>query len=256
MRKTWDDEDETEETQQASPFESFLDNGWISEVLYTVKSGKEATFYCCKALPHTGENLLGVKVYRARQNRNFKNGAMYMENRLGTSTTKRVGRALKNKSAFGREAEFGMWINHEYETMQALYSIGANIPRPITMGDGALLMEYIGDENGAAPVLNNVELEQHEVIPLFNFMMDNIRLWLKNNWVHGDLSPYNILYWNGSLTVIDFPQAIDPRFNSNAYMLLQRDIDNVCRYFARYNLQNDSTQITDRLWRLFTRSHL
>ena len=28
--------------------------------------------------------------------------------------------------------------------------------------------------------------------------------------IHGDLSAFNILYWNGAITIIDFPQAVDP----------------------------------------------
>ena len=41
--------------------------------------------------------------------------------------------------------------------------------------------------------------------------------------VHSDLSPYNVL-WNGhEHRIIDFPQAIDPRFNSSAQRLLVLD---------------------------------
>ena len=32
-------------------------------------------------------------------------------------------------------------------------------------------------------------------------------------FVHGDLSPHNILYWQGEAKLIDFPQVSDPRFN-------------------------------------------
>ena len=35
---------------------SFFEDGWIDEVLFPVKSGKEATVYCCRACPGRGED--------------------------------------------------------------------------------------------------------------------------------------------------------------------------------------------------------
>src|SRR5262245_15658310 len=34
---------------------TFFEDGWIEAVLFTVKSGKEATVYCCKACPGRGD---------------------------------------------------------------------------------------------------------------------------------------------------------------------------------------------------------
>ena len=44
---------------------------------FNVKSGKEATVYCCQAHPSTGAKLLAAKVYRSRNNRSFKNDVIY-----------------------------------------------------------------------------------------------------------------------------------------------------------------------------------
>ncbi|HXN84716.1 MAG TPA: RIO1 family regulatory kinase/ATPase, partial [Candidatus Binataceae bacterium] len=60
--------------------------------------------------------------------------------------------------------------------------------------------------------------------------------------------PYNILYWNDAVTIIDFPQAIDSRFNPNARALLERDLGNVCRYFERYGIHSDPRRIASRMW--------
>ncbi|MGD9890099.1 MAG: RIO1 family regulatory kinase/ATPase [Dehalococcoidia bacterium] len=30
-------------------------------------------------------------------------------------------------------------------------------------------------------------------------------MWFARDRIHADLSPFNILYWEGALTVIDFP---------------------------------------------------
>jgi len=109
-------------------------------------------------------------------------------------------------------------------------------------------MEYIGDEQSPAPLLRDVILAPEEVEPLFELLFENIRIWLACNRVHADLSPYNILYWDGVLKIIDFPQSVDPRVNRNAYTLLQRDIKNICRYWARYGIRRDALELANDLY--------
>jgi serine/threonine-protein kinase RIO1 len=45
---------------------TFFEDGWIDEVLFPVKGGKEATVYCCKARPGKGEGYFALKIYPAR----------------------------------------------------------------------------------------------------------------------------------------------------------------------------------------------
>lgn len=59
----------------------FFREGWITDVSRQVKSGKEATVYCCQATPATGLPVLAAKVYRDRQDRTFRNDAFYREGR-------------------------------------------------------------------------------------------------------------------------------------------------------------------------------
>ncbi len=250
-----DDEDEIAPSEYPE-LEGFFTDGLISEVLYMVKSGKEATVYCCKAGPalEAQAELVAAKVYRARQNRNFKNDAIYQEGRIILDS--HASRAVKKKTEFGRKAQFALWIGHEFEHLKMLYAAGAAIPKPYRQDGSAILMEYLGDYEQAAPILNRVELEPKEVRPLFDFMLNNVELWLKHNLVHADLSPFNVLYWQGQLKIIDFPQAVDPRFNPNAYALLERDIGNLCGYWARYGLEANAARLATRLWTRFQNSQL
>ena len=244
----------TEQDPVQLALEQFFADGLITEVLYVVKSGKEATVYCCQAHPSTGVELLAAKIYRSRDNRGFKNDAVYQEGRVILNG--QVRRAVEKKTRFGREAQFSMWIDYEFAALNALYKAGADTPRPLARSGSALLMEYLGDRQQAAPSLQSVELARNEVYPVFDRLMRNIELWLANNYVHADLSAYNVLYWQHKARIIDFPQAVDPRFNLNARALLERDIDNICRYIARYGLQRDSHAIADRLWHKFKNSDL
>ncbi|HLI82163.1 MAG TPA: RIO1 family regulatory kinase/ATPase, partial [Candidatus Binataceae bacterium] len=124
---------------------------------------------------------------------------------------------------------------------------------PIALGESVVLMQYIGDETGAAPRLAQVELTRDEAAALFERVLRNVGLWLDLDRIHGDLSPYNILYWKGAIVAIDFPQAIDARFNPNARDLLQRDLANVCAYFQRYGIRCDPERIAARMWGAYRR---
>ena len=116
---------------------TFFEDGWIEEVLFPVKSGKEATVYCCRACPGRGEAYFALKAYRSRQDRNFRNAAIYQEGRvLGKARTMR---AVRNKSRFGRVVEFGGWLHHEFAMLSTLHAAGAAVPRPVAVGARAIL---------------------------------------------------------------------------------------------------------------------
>jgi RIO kinase 1 len=206
-------------------------------VVGVLTSGKEATVYRCRAGAAFEGRLVAAKVYRSAARRDFRNDAVYRAGRFGRVT--RVTRAMARKSRAGRQFAAATWLGHEYATLRALHAAGADVPRPLVAAEGALLLEYFGDEAAAAPTLNKVRLGSTEAPQLFESLLRNVELRLSYNVVHADLSAYNVLYWRGRLVVIDFPQAVDPPFNRQALPLLTRDLANVCRYFARQGVAAD-----------------
>lgn len=234
--------------------DAFYDNGLILDDPLLVKSGKEATVYRCPADPATGREFLAAKVYRSRDTRRFASDSMYQEGRVILERRTRL--AFEKKTAVGREFQAASWTENEYQTLRTLHAAGADVPQTFARTPGAILMEYIGDAEGPAPMLSNVHLERDEATQLFERVLWNIELWLARDRIHADLSPFNILAWNGRVTIIDFPQAVDPRFNPHARDLLGRDIANVCRYFARFGAHGSPEWLASDLWRRFQRSEL
>ena len=235
----------TQETEMLATLEPFFKRELISDVLYVVKSGKEATVYCCAAHPSTGLDLIAAKIYRSREHRTFSDDTRYQQGRF---LDKRVQRAVAGRSRKGLAAMFSSWIAYEYETLHLLYSSGADVPRPLAQLGRAILMEYVGDRQGAAPPLSRVTLSRDEAWPLFRRVLHNVELWLRCDRVHGDLSPFNMLYWQGQVTVIDFPQAVHAQINDESYALLRHDVEQVCAYWARVGVRADARRITDDLW--------
>jgi RIO kinase 1 len=254
-----------------SSLRMFYDEHLIRDVLAQVKGGKEASVYRCAAdhgadrivAPALGEadwdggpRLLAAKVYRPRMFRNLRNDHVYREGRAILTadgrpvkkTDHRIMRAIGKKTAFGAQVQHTSWLMHEYTTMDQLYRAGAAVPLPLAFADNAILMAYYGDDRRAAPTLNEVRLARDEAEPLFHEVLRNIDVLLQHNLIHGDLSAYNILYWQGRVVLIDFPQVADVRTNSNADAILRRDITRVCEYFSRQGVPSDPAAIMRDLW--------
>ncbi|UCD98268.1 MAG: hypothetical protein JSV42_15125 [Chloroflexota bacterium] len=237
----------------------FYQMQWFADILRLVKGGKEASVYQClpsPASPVEG-SYLAAKVYRPRRFRNLKNDHIYREGRVDLDTSgnaiikEKMLKAIRQRSDYGRKVMHTSWLEHEFKTMKILYEAGADIPRPYASGSNAILMDYIGGVEFAAPTLNTVDLDSSEANILFGRVLHNIEIMLEHERVHADLSAYNILYWHGEIKLIDFPQAISPDENNSAYIIFRRDVRRICDYFRRQGVQVDDQDLARKLWQKY-----
>jgi RIO kinase 1 len=195
-------------------------------------------------------------VYRERSQRSSKNVGQYQQ---GRGTLDEDGNAahwrdkgVGNQSKRGKAAVQTSWLMHEFVLLQNLHAQGGDVPEPIEHGEQALLMEFIGSETGtgadAAPTLNDVVLEPAQAKGLFDRVIFNVELMLGLGWVHGDLSAYNILYRDGRIVLIDFPQVVDCRNNPRARGIFERDIERVTQYFEGAGFSADPRRLARELW--------
>ena len=232
----------------------FYQDQLITDVLYKVKGGKEANVYCCAAHPDTGFDLIAAKVYRPQQFRAMKNDRLYRLGRQELTTEgkavrdARALRAVHQASRFGQELRSASWIRFEYDALCDLYEAGVNVPLPIAIGQRAILMEFLGDHVRGAPTLHETALERAEAHELFRQVILDVEAMLDHHRIHADLSAYNILYIEGRVAIIDLPQCVDPHTHPLAFMLLSRDVERVCQYFVRQEVECDANSLTERLW--------
>jgi RIO kinase 1 len=228
---------------------------WIKDVLRKAKAGKEASVYLCAPGPAVRESkFVAAKVYRPRMLRNLKNDQAYRDGRTELDGEgKRVYKdadlhAIAKRSAYGEELRHQSWIAHEFQAMEALFAAGADIPRPYARTGNTIAMDFVGDDLGPAPTLNEVALERGEARPLFERVIRNVEILLAHGFIHGDLSAYNILYWAGEIKLIDFPQVVSPKDNRNAFNIFVRDVTRLCEYFARQGVKTDPRRLALDLW--------
>ena len=241
--------------------EEFYNEHLITDVLRLVKGGKEATVYCCAAHPNLGVDLLAAKIYRPRQFRQLRNDSLYRQGRkvIGPDGKAVIDfaelNALAKGTAFGKELQHTSWMAHENEALTLLHNAGADVPRSYACGDNAILMTYMGEADSPAPTLNKVKLDRRQARPIFDRLIANMELMLKHHRIHGDLSAFNVLYWEGEVMIIDFPQAIDPYVNSQARKIFNRDVRRLCDYFDRYGdgvwSAADANDLAETMWKRY-----
>ena len=67
--------------------------------------------------------------------------------------------AMAKRTNYGEELRHQSWIAYEFQSLGLLHAAGADVPRPYAMENNAILMDYIGDMDAAAPTLNTVTLD-------------------------------------------------------------------------------------------------
>ncbi len=224
----------------------YFDDGTIDAYERVLSEGKEAVVHVVSKSGSGGKVYYAAKVYKKREERGFKNRADYFVEQ--NMYKRRAMLAVRKKSRFGRAVEEAVWQNRETSYLEELLAAGADVPVLVKAGQDSFLMEYLGEGEDRALKLIEAKGEIADPRATFARLMGNVELFLRCNIVHGDLSPYNVLYHRGRAVIIDFPQASDPRRNPNAKALLLRDLRNLCAFFAKCGVTADPEAVFDGIW--------
>jgi RIO kinase 1 len=236
-------------------FENWFDDGTLTDVLFKVGGGKEAEVYCCRSGDELGGQLLAAKVYRPAKYRELANDAVYRDGRglldrhgnTVTARDRRMYRAVRNNTRHGKRASHISWVMHEFVTLQRLHVDGAVVPEPIDVRENAILMGFVGDEEGGAPTLNRVHLEPEDAARVVQEVLADVEKLLARGWTHGDLSPYNLLWWGQRAVMIDLPQVSDVLRNPSGPELFLRDVERICA-IDRTGRAGHPRDVADDLW--------
>jgi RIO kinase 2 len=110
----------------------------------------------------------------------------------------------------------------EYEALETLYP-DVSVPQPIDQNRHAIVMEKIDGVE-----LARTKLEDAQVVPVLDLVLDEMQTAYHEGFVHADMSEYNVFVNTEGITIFDWPQAV-PTDHANARELLERDVENVVR---------------------------
>jgi len=195
----------------------FMNKGVIDEIHGVVNAGKEARIYYGK---DPQGNELAIKIYLT-SSAEFKKGMIqYIEGDQRFAHVRRDTRSL-----------IYTWAKKEYKNLQRAQEVKVNVPEPLAIQKNVLIMKFIGRNGERAPLLKEAVLEEPLVV--FNQLLTYLsRLYRKGGLVHADLSEYNVMIWKGKPVIFDVAQSVLTT-HPMAEKFLQRDLENIHRYFKR-----------------------
>lgn len=202
----------------------------IDHLDFPIASGKESFVFCAKGTD--GKNL-AVKIYPINTSI-FKNMMRYIE---GDPRYEHVKRDIKS-IVF-------TWARKEFVNLKEMRKAGVRTPEPVEVRNNVLVMEYIGDEKGPAPMLKDAVLDRKTAEEYFVHIIEFIKAMYRANLVHGDLSEYNILAWNGPV-VIDVGQAVTLEHHY-ANDMLARDLKNIVKFFNKHGVKERVEEIEQKV---------
>lgn len=226
------------------------------EDLGVLKSGKEAQINLVERTGADGNRcLMARKRYLPREVKQkgmleamgvqqasaFRNDVEYREGRQFRKSRDR--RAVDRMSTYGKRLLQDRWTGHEHDVMLKLWTVGMAVPYPVAYDEDVFDLEYIGDDRGAAPQLYAARLNPDQLRSAYEQLLVGLQLMVAAGYAHGDLSAYNLLWWDETLWFIDFPQAVDIAANPQGLNFLHADAINVCDWFNRRGVDVDGEEL-------------
>jgi len=211
---------------------------FLDELISGIKTGKEASVY----LGRNSGGLVAVKVYTDLRVRSFRHDEAYRKGRfIGDA---RIEKAIEQGSQKGLDSHQILWVQEEFRQMNHFYEHGVSVPKAIAVSGLALVMEFIGDENGnPAPRISDLKMEKAEADAAFHQSVQNLKRIVRSGRVHGDYSTFNILWHKERAIVIDFPQVMEFKHNPNAHAFLERDVRSLCKSFRKQGVKADEVKV-------------
>jgi len=194
-----------------------LNRGYLKSIHGVLRSGKEARIYWGLG---KGSRQVAIKIFLTTS-REFKRGRLaYIQGDQRFKNVRRDTRSLVN-----------LWALKEYKNLQQARSAGVRVPAPMKVMGNVLLMEFIGERDGPAPLLRETPLNHPAKV--YDKIAESVRrLYQKAQLVHGDLSEYNIMMVGLEPVLIDFAQAVTVE-HPMAQIFLERDLIQFNQYFEK-----------------------
>ncbi|PIU89231.1 serine/threonine protein kinase [archaeon CG06_land_8_20_14_3_00_37_11] len=179
-----------------------------------VSTGKEANVF--RAV--TKKGYVAVKIFRTYTS-SFDNMQKYI------TGDPRFARVKKKKHDL-----IYQWCRKEFRNLNKAYNLGVHVPKPFAFLKNVIIMEFIGDNGVAAPLLKDVVLEKPE--EWYKIIINNMVKLYKGGLVHADLSEFNILVHKNRPIFIDMAQSVLIE-HPKAGEFLRKDFENINNYFRK-----------------------
>ncbi|MEW5996349.1 MAG: serine protein kinase RIO [Candidatus Micrarchaeota archaeon] len=200
-----------------------MQKGVISRMEYPISTGKEANVFL--ATTPSGQSV-AVKIYKI-ETTHFLRRKEYLEG------------DPRFKKFRGRERDLVFaFAQKEFKNLQVCERAGVHAPKPIFLEKNVIVMEFLGREGKAYPLMSDVGPAEGDL----ESILEDVKKLYNAGLVHADLSEYNIMVWEGPPYLIDWGQGVAKGHRKAGYYL-ERDVRNILKYFAFFGLKKEPEAI-------------
>lgn len=200
-----------------------LSQGVISEINGCISTGKEANVY--HATKPNGTHL-AIKVYKTsilvfKDRDKYVSGEFRFRNGYCKSNPRKMVRT---------------WAEKEFRNLNRIHQAGIPCPEPLILKSHVLVMKFLGEDGWPAPRLKDAEFSSNKACEMYLGMVRRLHtLYNTCKLVHGDLSEYNLLYYENDAFWIDVSQSVE-HDHPHALEFLRKDCMNVNLFFMKNNV--------------------
>lgn len=225
-----------EEISTTESLAEAIENGLIAEARQIIGQGKEA-FVCWGT--DNQNRMVAVKTYK-----------------LFKTTHRDVIHGTYRTNPYVIVSQFAKL---EYYKNLDLFQAKLPVPEPYKYAGFSYSMQLIGDEEGPAPLLRDVNKSIFDdPTDILEECIDILYDMFQAHFVHGDFSEHNLLWYDEKIHVIDFLQTKQFALKdavpygspliplSRAYRILKKDLNSLLPFFKRlFRIEVDYNEVLE-----------
>jgi RIO kinase 1 len=179
-----------------------------------VSTGKEANVFRAT----TKNGFVAIKIFRTYTS-SFDNMSDYI---IGDPRFSHVSKK-KHEIVY-------LWAKKEFRNLSKAFEAGVRVPKPLACINNVLIMEFIGENGLASPLLKDANVQNPQ--KYYDEIIDGMKKLYNANLIHADLSEFNILDYKHKPVFIDMGQSV-LREHPHSMMFLKKDLHNINKFFER-----------------------
>jgi RIO kinase 2 len=199
----------------ALALKALVEKGILSQIGPEIGAGKESNVHL--GMNDDGKELI-VKFHRL--------------GKLDFRATRKNRSFVAEKRHLSPLYESRLSAEREYKALNHLHRVSISVPKPIAQNRHLVCMDIINGQDLYRKKRKDFGSEE-EISQLFHKIIAEIKKCVKQGYIHGDLSEYNIrLDENDHPVLFDWPQYIEGE-EEQAEDILTRDYQNIINFFQK-----------------------
>ena len=203
----------------------------IEKLNGVIGHGKESTVLHATGRNHedTPGQEVAIKIFKTDNTMAFKTRDTYNKSKCPS---------YKFDKPKSKNDSLNKWAERGFKNLKLLRRAGINCPHAVSLKKHVLVMTFLGTDASPAPQLKEAKLDEDQLKRSYEQVIDIMeKMYRECELIHGDLSEYNLLWYQDQVYVIDVSQSM---FTShpNANSFLYRDCKNILDFYRKSGFEN------------------